>query len=957
MNISEFKFDQHKKTILIVDIFANGRAIVERLNKAGVGLINFEYETLNSLVEKRTNDYISSNVDNIFDINKLKLKVIKDSYCSFILRNIISSDPSLLPFVKQTSYSLATFSEILRVINIIRKVNVVDKANEKLSCLINLANIFEQSLKETSLDGSNGVYDSVRLLKEFKEYYVDNSEYYVVKEYYDRLLPLEKQVVDKFVKSPDRHIQIASDVEVKPNTFTSYGKFNEVQGVLDRITNHDLNDVTIYYSSSIYENYLRAALKNRHIPYKFQNEISAGDNQIYCLLQDIILWANNSYRFSLFKNICSNPLLNYKKKLKDGTNEDRFALKEFEELKKAHIDYSLENYKVFCDNLDNPEYINAINDLAHDPMVVSEYFIDFIKDLVDIFTNMKTNPGDLLFDLTKLINKYRDFEQDSNANKSVISFLYDYSKVLPLYGNVDNEKELFDVVIKAVGMLTVEEKDDMYFSKRDDEEKIDVLTSYVNVCKLSKSFVLGRKINYFIGMSFNEFMVDSFDSPVLSDEIINEHLDDGHNNKYILNKNNQILMDESFKLSLTTKDNDYEINLVSSTYDTVNFEESSPSNLFMQYSRRPDNAPKYDFVYNGITKNGAGHDFERFCNELILLHPEQGLIKDEIDINGNIINKAKFSPHLNIQHYRNGTKEIVKYVKSYLSPTRIQNAFKCPYSFVYALSNVYFEDESDGEKDLSTWLQANDLGTFYHSIFEEYANKYLIGKDSYESDHTLFESIFDKHAAIYLKVFGKQNQFEATREVLLENTINVLDETISDLDNSGFKVMANELNCTSKPLTIAVEDNKEVEFVLHGKLDRVDVLKDEDGETYRIIDYKSCSKASIEQKVKSNTYLQHLIYPYLLQAYLGKELKNNVKFSYVSIADNGVTVDFEVDTSNYESLLDIAKKLFDIGSTLDKEQKVYSSDEPCKYCKLNDICFLHLKGKKPEKKEKGKKDE
>ena len=85
---------------------------------------------------------------------------------------------------------------------------------------------------------------------------------------------------------------------------------------------------------------------------------------------------------------------------------------------------------------------------------------------------------------------------------------------------------------------------------------------------------------------------------------------------------------------------------------------------------------------------------------------------------------------------------------------------------------------------------------------------------------------------------------------------------VQTIKQSEFEVFGHEVEFGGKgeykPITITTEEGKKVEII--GKIDRVDILKNQDGTYVRIIDYKSSIKNIDLNQVMSGLQLQLLTY-------------------------------------------------------------------------------------------------
>ena len=247
-------------------------------------------------------------------------------------------------------------------------------------------------------------------------------------------------------------------------------------------------------------------------------------------------------------------------------------------------------------------------------------------------------------------------------------------------------------------------------------------------------------------------------------------------------------------------------------------------------------------------------------NDLFLYYKyfnENDNYKKTLKNNLNYINNLKMPEKIkkeNIQKlYGNKLKTSVSKLETFKS---------CPYEYFMQYSLKIKEKEELKVKNL-------DTGSFMHDVinsFFEEIKKEEIDIKNIEDEET--EKIVNK--IIDEKLNNNKNYiFTATekykllvkrlkRIILKALKYIILGLKVSDFEVEGTEVAFDEKKGTYKPIEIKLENGKSVEIV--GKIDRIDIAKDENNKYIRIIDYKSSVKDIDYTNIYAGLQLQLITY-------------------------------------------------------------------------------------------------
>jgi hypothetical protein len=301
----------------------------------------------------------------------------------------------------------------------------------------------------------------------------------------------------------------------------------------------------------------------------------------------------------------------------------------------------------------------------------------------------------------------------------------------------------------------------------------------------------------------------------------------------------------------------------------------------------------------------------------------------------------------------------------HLSPSALHALMECPLKFDY---NRWRFAEKPKDEVVSVWLTPDVRGLLFHEVFEKYCNEKLVGvklSAGDKPDAYRLKDIYDEDADQYaiLVPAGSKQAYLIERESYYEDIKNYIDELYADLINNNLSVYACEKEYETDTLYLdtsltlktldeigtkknaAGEDVPDIDqdtiaISFHGIIDRVDVVNDSDGDNpiYRIADYKTGRKDSLEKKIKNNTQIQHAIYPMGLDGVV-------YEFSYDFPCDGNLKITEQVKgkEDNYGITPAYLVQLVNVfiglnGASLAADLE----DDDCVYCDYKDICARRM---------------
>ena len=197
----------------------------------------------------------------------------------------------------------------------------------------------------------------------------------------------------------------------------------------------------------------------------------------------------------------------------------------------------------------------------------------------------------------------------------------------------------------------------------------------------------------------------------------------------------------------------------------------------------------------------------------------------------------------------------------FTSVSRLEQYRRCPFSFYLKYGLNINENDVFQIKSIDTGTFMHDvIDAFFEKIQDENINVKQIEDE--ELERIVKEIIESKLKLNKNYIFTSTAKFRVLTLRLSKVIFKSLKYIVDSVKNSDFEVWGHEVEFGKvgkyPAIEVKLEDGKKVEVV--GKIDRVDVLKTQNGNYVRIIDYKSSVKSIDLDEVMAGLQIQLLTY-------------------------------------------------------------------------------------------------
>lgn len=230
--------------------------------------------------------------------------------------------------------------------------------------------------------------------------------------------------------------------------------------------------------------------------------------------------------------------------------------------------------------------------------------------------------------------------------------------------------------------------------------------------------------------------------------------------------------------------------------------------------------------------------------------------------------KEKLEDAIKAENYTNQPEKITKenLEKMYgdtifTSISRLEQYRKCPFSF-YLKYGLNINEKDNFE------IQNIDTGTFMHDVIDSFFGKIQdeninIKEITDEELERIIKEIIEEKLSLNKNyIFSSSAKFRTLTSRLVRVLLKSMKYIIESIRKSDFEVLGHEIEFGRvggyPAIEIKLDDEKKVEIT--GKIDRIDVLKTNDGQYVRIIDYKSSVKDIDLDEVMAGLQIQLLTY-------------------------------------------------------------------------------------------------
>ena len=867
MNIKDYlKQNTRSRRILVVSNVRRANALFRHIEKSETLCVNnTEVSTITGLAKS-----ILDTVDSKKGFSACN-KYIDFDEATIIFRGVAlkeRNESEQLIYFKNPSLfeSFATAREVLGKINLIRSTMDLDAeeilndnnmdgfSKDRFLDLFRLLLDYEATLAEGDgagkkyLDNVAAEIEAYKVLegedaKDCLMRALGNCELTVLSEDKETLSDLQLRILERIGHLLGAEIQevctfnkqsvSAEDLDYlkgRVNFFKGYGAFNEAAYVANDIVEKKLpfGDVQIIYASDNQIQPISAMLKGHGIDVNFVSAVPSVSDPYISLSLRILDWASDRFSEKALCDVFAHPYLYYRvtKNVKDEdgniVDEQGNALNGW-----YYFQHVLDEENAFVDKKvlgwgyeRNREFINHVKNkldkerektdldtTRHNIIISKEAAIDVHTALLDIFdVSREAVSPACIFD--NLIKFLENYSRQSEERKIPFSLLDSVNKLLKQDDRTFELNEAITQIKDAIDRLSNKEGE---------------APSCVTAERLSDWIVVNRPYLYVVGLSLKDLKASMIESPVMTDEEIEKYVK-GYKPT---TKQSEEQRKQSVYRTLALFEG-ASISLGYSSYDALAFFRSNPSPIYVELFGRLSDA-KLDDLIEFTTGNPT----------------------EEICVDNSFEGKKEFE------------------IKLPTSSSRMDTFLYCPRRYAY--ENVYnVPNNNFREYDSDQWLQANERGSFFHSLAEEYMQKMLIKPSSEKYADSEDEDLIREIAKSVHEHYKKEvpaafpDMTDTETNIIVERACDYLYTLHQRLteEQLGTRVLGVEVGFDDATLVIKDLYENEHKITYRGFIDRIDYYLDSDNKVVRLklVDYKTGKRENQADKVNHEYTMQHVLY-------------------------------------------------------------------------------------------------
>lgn len=748
------------------------------------------------------------------EIIKKLLNISKNVTITFCINNLdLNSNPDTDIFYSNK----VTLNKILKLLN----------KDEKIET-INLDNLYR--FKNNELIYIENYLYHTKIKKYEKE--IENINLFLAKNKYSEIEYVAKNIIHLVKKEKYKFNEIAvitKNVNAYSSLFKAIFSKYEIPVFIDE--KKDLNqNILIRYILSILEIIIKNYSYESIFNYLKINFIGLDEEDIFKLEKYCIKYGIKSYQF--------------KKDFIYGINENN----------KKEINYLNELRKKIINPIINLE--NKINKKQNLENIVKEIYLFLINEKIENKLNKKIKKleEENIFELAK---EYKlSYEIIINILDEIVN-IFNNEKI-----TLDNFYKILKIGLKNSNLGKIP-------GVQDGVTVGDTERSRTH--KVKAIFIIGLNDGVFPSINKSEGFFNDTDRSILKEQGIE-----------LAKGTMENLYDDNFNIykAFTTAEEKLFLSYSSSDTDGKSLR---PSTLILKIKKIfIDLKEKSDILEN---KNYFINEKEIYENLIFNIHnfSEENINENNLEKNKNFNNIFLFYKYFKEnKNYEKKLKSNLEYIKFLKMPEKIKKeniqklygnklntsvskleTFKsCPYEYFLQYSLKLKEKEELKIKNI-------DTGSFMHEVinsFFEELNKQKINVKNIEGKNIekIMNQIIDEklqNSKNYIFVATEKYKLlvkRLKRIILKAIQYIILSLKASDFEIVGTEVAFDEKNGKYKPIKINLENGKKIEIV--GKIDRIDIAKDENHQFIRIIDYKSSVKDIDFTNIYAGLQLQLITY-------------------------------------------------------------------------------------------------
>lgn len=864
--------------------------IISRLNSMGlldVQVVSFK--KLGNLLLKNSN---------------LRLKTfLTEQGQLLILNKIINELNSELVFFKKAKIS--TLEEINRVIGSLRDLESIESNHEKIAEKPELQMKIKELtiIKEKYQEYLQGEYiDDIafneKLIETIKDSQILNNIHFFIDDFFTFSNQQIKIIKELMIKA--KSLTIALNIDMRNNEFNKIGQniyqnlhiFTNIKGIPNKTTIMEYQ----YYASKELEHLENILSTNKLIKFQLKrenliiNSYTNIDEEVKNTFETIIRLIDQGYNYRDIKIVCNNidAYRNYFKLYRklyevplfidekvyihnhpisrllisiinlmdDSKTEDiicllktgylNFTPTEIELIEKYARENGI-NYNKWLKSFNDNKEIEVIREKINKILiytrntVVGSTIREKITNLYEVISSMKV--------YEKLSDKIESFKKEENFKNVYINTQF-WNTLL----------EILDQMVGFLGDKVISNYELQQLLKNSLEREflsiLPINDNEVMVINSQDAFKESSEILFIIGAN-EGFLPEKIlheplfplDESMVLEEVLKWKKDD-------LSKQEVRNMELYFTLSLTNKKLYLSYSLSDSKGDGI-----KPAYIIksIRSSFNISNLDKNlkvddDYYYSknismiNLIKHSKGGQIEISRESFNNLFAEYGEFLDRLFKYNKIeINEGEID------------KEIVKKIlfddkEPFFTISKLEEYGKCPYSFFikYGLNPV---------EDKEYEIKSMDIGNIYHNVLEKIGKKNWYLDNEGNTKEKIEEDFIQEYRDNNLLKFDT-HQLCYRLDKIKDEGLNLVEILRQDIMKSDFKPTYYEMefgpNKVFPEYRIELEDGGNISLL--GKVDRVDLLKADDKDYIRIIDYKLKGKKMDYRKFRDGIAFQLFVY-------------------------------------------------------------------------------------------------
>ncbi len=916
---------------LIMPSYLDGNTLKKTLSKEGFSALNLNITTLFDLARDYCDDYIlksrlrilDNSLGQIFLLQILK-KLSREKLLNYFQPPTFSPGISRSIYLAIKELRIAGFSSR----NFPHPVIVNPKKSEDL---LKIMQEYEKILKEQNYVNEANIYLQVIKYKkknqQKKKIFIvpSNIELNYLEEVFFRkiILPeskviylpaprnLKKPTSFYFSESykeeenyPENQLDYLYDLDKIPSNLPekinieliqSHGEFNEVKTIIRKIKSQKipLDEVSIFYTvQEPYSQYLYQLSRQYSLNITYGNGISIKNTSPAKLFFALIDWIRDNYSIEKlyflltggnfeYKNRQSNPddiptpqrVASLLRNSPIGRRRNRYI---------KGLDLSIGQLKREVEQVseDRQErYRKKVKDLFWAKEFITQIFHELPQENFDY----TISPKQIARGLINIVTNYSKIDEDTNLDEEAIKKIKERLTIL-----IENDYPLPDMPLnEALTLIT-----DLIKNER--VNCSEPRGGCLHTASYKKGIWLNRLYNFIVGMDSAKFPDSAHDGSIL--------LDAEKKNTDRINSNKEKSKESRYKMLQLLASLKGKIILSYSRFDTQGNRELAPSSLMLQLYRLKtgDNQKDYSDFYSSFQDTSGfipGKPREILDSADWFLYSARhnsldttSLFKRIYPVLSEGFDAARQREKEELNRFNGKVKVDPEQVDPRLnrglmvSSSRLELIAFCPY--LYFLKYILkIKPPQEMIEDPGVWLDPAERGIIFHQIFEEFYKKLK----EISPPGNFFSPSYANHWYI-LEEIALSRLEQKRKRLAPPNNLVYQHESKEILDSCRFFLHCEEEKCkgeipTYLELAFGTRDNqneelgkiKAVELSLpggksisfQGKIDRIDKLN---GDTYRIIDYKTGTPYGFSRSkyFQNGKQIQHALYALSLKKILAK---------------------------------------------------------------------------------------